>query len=85
MLLTEYFLNGVRTKEKTKALTEEQQLRLFEFDRSAGFKDNFEAWKKSLTCLTDLKAKERYRQVVEAGTKLSFEEYCEKVLNEDKK
>lgn len=51
MLLTEFYLNGIRIKEKPTILTEEQ------------------------------KAEERYRQALAAGTRLSFDEYKEKVLN----
>jgi len=82
MLLSEFFLNGIRTKEKTPVLTEEQLRRLYEFDCGAGYSGAFSTWNKSLTCPTEIKAKERYRQAVAAGTKLSFTEYKEKVLNE---
>ena len=81
MLLTEYFLNGIRTKGRIKTLTEEQKQRLFEFDRSAGYRGDFSTWTESITYLTDIKAEDRYRQAVAAGTKLSFREYREKVLN----
>jgi len=81
MLLTEFFLNGINSKDRRRFLTEEKKRRLFEFDRSAGYKGNFSTWKESLTCPTDIKAEERYRQAVTAGTRLSFEEYREKVLN----
>ena len=53
MLLTEFYLNGIRIKEKPTILTEEQ------------------------------KAEERYRHALAAGTRLSFDEYKEKVLNRD--
>ena len=53
MLLTEFYLNGIRIKKKPTILTEEQ------------------------------KAEERYRQALAAGTRLSFDEYKEKVLNRD--
>lgn len=80
MLLTEFFLNGIKTKEKPTVLTEEQKRRLFEFDINAGFKGDFDAWRGSLSHKVDKKAEERYRQAVVAGTRLSFDEYREKVL-----
>jgi len=85
MLLTEFFLNGIRTKTKAPILTEEQKRRLYEFDCDAGYTGDYHAWKDSLICPPDIKARERYQQAVAAGTKLSFEEYKEKVLNEKSK
>ena len=85
MLLSEFFLNGIRIKEKTPVLTDEQKRRLYEFDCGAGYVGDFNTWKESFGYRTDLKAKEIYRQAVAAGTKLSFTEYKEKVLNEKSK
>jgi hypothetical protein len=84
MLLTEFFLNGIRTKEKSTVLTEKQKRRLFEFDLSAGFEGDFNAWRGSLSHKVDKKAEERYSQAVAAGTRLSFKEYRETVLNKKK-
>jgi hypothetical protein len=81
MILREFFLNGINSKDRRKSLTDEKKRRLFEFDHSAGYKGDFSTWKESLSCPSDLKAEERYRQAVAAGTRLSFEEYREKVLN----
>jgi hypothetical protein len=80
MLLREFFLNGINTKERTRSLTDERKRRLFEFDHSAGYKGDFSTWKESLSCPSDLKAEERYRQAVAAGTRLSFDEYRKRVL-----
>lgn len=80
MLLREFFINGINTKG-IQALTEEQKQRLYEFGRNAGYKDDFNTWKESLTDKVDKKCEERYQQAVASGTRLSFEEYKEKVLN----
>ena len=85
MLLMEFFLNGIRTKTEALILTEEQKRRLYEFDCDAGYTGDYHTWKDSLIHPSDIKAKERYRYAVAAGTKLSFPEYKEKVLNEKSK
>lgn len=64
---------------------EEKRRRLYEFDCTAGYTGDYHTWKDSLISPPDIKAKERYRQAVAAGTKLSFTEYKEKVLNEKSK
>ena len=80
MVLTEFYLNGIRIKKKPTILTEEQKQKLFEFDLSAGYKGDFKTWKESLNHNVDKKAEERYWQAVAAGTRLSLGEYREKVL-----
>jgi hypothetical protein len=80
MVLTEFYLNGIRIKKKPTILTEEQKRRLFEFDLSAGYRGDFKTWKESLNHTVDKKAEKRYRQAVAAGSTLSFEDYKEKVM-----